>query len=266
MVKNQDMSRFKAINILDTLFVCVSVLLIVFSLIQFFVGSFLLSLLLAIVVTASLIFIYKAIKNKINTKKQLNEKEKQDTELYFYNFALLPQNKQLAIIKKFVPSSKNPIIKSRHVECDGKIILFSSALKDMDKCSFIELAKSFLNTKKEIVIFAYNYSKETIDLAENLNNSLTLLDKNNFYLLCKNNNINFKNKNKNNPKIKIKDIFINFFNKKHAKGYFFSGLLLIFTSFIIPFKNYYLFFGIILLIFSIICRIKKQDVIKEFKF
>ena len=260
------MSRFKFINILDSIFICGSILLIVFALIQFFVGNYFLSLILAIVVSASLIFIFKVIKNKITGKKQLDETEKQETEMYFYNFALLSQNKQLNLIKKLIPASKNPIIKSHHIECDGKIILYSSMLKDMDKCSFIELIKNYLNTKKEIVIFAYKYSNDTTNLAHTLDKSIILLDKNNFYLLCKKYNINFEYKCKNNQKIKIKDLFINFFNKKHTKGFFFSGLLLIFTSFIIPFKNYYLFFGIILLIFSIICKTKKQEKIKEFEF
>lgn len=260
------MSRFKLINILDTIFVCISLFLIVFALIQFFVGNFLLSFALSIVVSFSIIFIYRYAKNKISGKKQLKAKEKQDTEIYYYNFALLNKSKQLNLIKQFIPSSKNPIIKSSHLECNGKIILYSPTLKDMDKCSFIELIKDHLNNKKEIVTFAYNYSNEVKELANNLDKKIILLDKNNFYLMCKNNKIIFKNKINNNEKIKIKDIFANFFNKKHSKGFFLSGFVLILTSFIIPFKNYYLFFGIILLIFSIICKTKKQVEIKDFEF
>lgn len=265
-VKHNSMSKFKFINILDLVFVCISTFLIVFALIQFFVGSFLLSAFLSVVVTFSILFIFRLTKNKICANKQLKLEEQQNAETYYYNFAFMSKTKQLELIKKFVPQAKNPTIKSSHVEYENKIILFSSTLNEMSKCEFIETIKNSLSTKKEIVVLAYSFSPEVKKIANTLNKKIVLLDKNNFYLFCKNINIKFENKYKNNEKIKIKDIFINFFNKKHAKGFFFSGFILILTSFIIPFKNYYLIYGSILLIFSIICKFKKQEIISEYKF
>lgn len=64
---------------------------------------------------------------------------------------------------------------------------------------------------------------------------------------------NFKTKIKNSIKTKASNI-----SKKHFKELFFSGLSLLFLSLIIPFSNYYLVVGSILLIISIITLFKKN--------
>ncbi len=264
--KNFCMSKFKLINILDKVFVCFVLFLIVFALVQFFVGGFGLSLFLSLLVTASILCVFYFFKHKISSKKELAKSTAFEIENCYLNFSMMSKTQQLNLIKKFVPTDNCPIVKSNHIDCKNQIIVVIQSSKEIDKSSFIDCIKNCLGTQKEIVVFAHSYSSDTKEFAKMLNKKIVLLDKNNFYLLCKNNKIIFKNNFKNIEKIKLKDIFVNFFDKKHTKGFFFSGFVLIFTSFIIPFQNYYLFFGIILLIFSLICKVKKPAVVEEFKF
>lgn len=264
--KNFCMSKFKLINILDKVFIAFTLFLILFALIQFFVGSFGLSLFLSLVVTASFLCVFHFVKRKIYNTKQAKQVATLEAESCYLNFAMMSTQRQLSLIKKFVPAEKCPVIKSGHIECKNQIVVVAPSSQELNKNAFVDCIKNCWSTKKEIVIFANSFSTDTIDFAKTLNKKIILLDKNNFYLLCENNKITFKNNFKNIEKIKFKDIFINFFDKKHAKGFFFSGFVLIFTSFIIPFKNYYLIFGIILLIFSLVCKIKKSPKFEEFKF
>ena len=61
--------------------------------------------------------------------------------------------------------------------------------------------------------------------------------------------------NLKSPKLTLKEIAKNFFLPQKSKSYFFCGLILIFSSIILPCHIYYLVFGTALLIFSILCRI-----------
>lgn len=260
------MSRFKLVNIFDTIFVVFTLFLIIFSIIQFFVGNFWLSLLLSCITTFAFLFIYHTIKSHNRVKKEVAKITSEDIENCYSNFAMLTKCQQLNLIKKFIPVDKTPCIKSNKIITSNQIIEVSNNIKEVDKSSLIEIIKGDLSNKKEIVIVAYDYSQDAREFVKTLNTKMTLLDKNNFYLMCKQYKIMFKNTFKKAEKIKFKNIIKNFFHKKHAKGFFFSGFVLIFTGFIVPFKNYYLFFGVILLIFSLICKIKKQATIEEFKF
>ena len=51
----------------------------------------------------------------------------------------------------------------------------------------------------------------------------------------------------------------NFIQPKKAKSYFCCGLLLIFSGFIIPMKTYYFVLGSLLLLFAIMCKLKKYN-------
>ena len=57
-------------------------------------------------------------------------------------------------------------------------------------------------------------------------------------------------------KIKVVDLMKSFFVPSKAKSYFLCGLILIFSSIILPFHVYYLIFGSLLLLFSIICKLQ----------
>ena len=261
------MSRFKLVNIIDSIFISFTLFLIVFSIIQFIVGDFALTLIFSILVTLSIIFVTRYLKGKKKLKTDLNTKTKLEIENYYLNFSLYSLQKQLKTILEFIPKEKSAEIKNNHIEYQNTVVIILNSLEEISKDELIYEIKNFLHRKLNIICLGYAFKKEAIELGKSINENITFLDKYDFYKLCINNNIKIENKIKiKQEKIKIKDIALNFFNKKHAKGFFFSGFILIFTSFIIPFRNYYLFFGIILLIFSLICRLKKSEQIKDFNF
>jgi VIT1/CCC1 family predicted Fe2+/Mn2+ transporter len=57
-------------------------------------------------------------------------------------------------------------------------------------------------------------------------------------------------------KLSLKDVLKNSLNRSHAKGYFISGLILLFTSLIVPFKLYYIIISSTLFTLSLLCMFK----------
>ena len=76
------------------------------------------------------------------------------------------------------------------------------------------------------------------------------------YFLSQNLFPNCSNLNTENERRNFKIIIKNFINPKKSKSYFLCGLVLIFSSLILPFKTYYLVFGSTLLILSIVCKLQ----------
>ena len=79
----------------------------------------------------------------------------------------------------------------------------------------------------------------------------------NLYFKPKNIYPNSSNINGKVLKTNWQTILKNFFLPHKAKSYFICGLVLIFSSIILPFKTYYIIFGSILLMFALICKLKK---------
>ena len=54
----------------------------------------------------------------------------------------------------------------------------------------------------------------------------------------------------------FKDFIKKFFLPHKAKSFFLCGLVLIFSSIILPYQTYYLIFGSLFLIFSVVCKLQ----------
>ena len=59
-------------------------------------------------------------------------------------------------------------------------------------------------------------------------------------------------------KLSYKDILRITFDKQRTKGYFISGLILIVSSLFVPYNIYYVISGSLLMLFALICSIKKR--------
>ena len=90
----------------------------------------------------------------------------------------------------------------------------------------------------------YYYSDKIIEQTKNFINTKDFNDAEKILAFCYDKNL------------QIKDILKNSLSRSHAKGYFISGLILLFTSLIIPFKIYYVVFSSVLFILSILCKFK----------
>ncbi len=68
---------------------------------------------------------------------------------------------------------------------------------------------------------------------------------------------NTSNLNIKKEKLTFKFILKNLFTPQKTKPFFLCGLVLIFSSIILPFRTYYLIFGSLFLILSLVCKLRK---------
>ena len=86
---------------------------------------------------------------------------------------------------------------------------------------------------------------------------INFINKSELFAILKNANIQLDDSNINSTvnKIKFKDILQGIFTPNKARGYFLCGLVLIFSSIILPYHVYYVVVGSMLMLFSVICKI-----------
>ena len=112
---------------------------------------------------------------------------------------------------------------------------------------------------QNLTIFCANYSQDIKAIANafknkqiNLVNLEQLFEIFNAYDI----KIDTSNIDLNKHKITIKELLKNSISRNKSKPYFISGLVLLLTSLIIPYRVYYVIFSSILFALSLICRFK----------
>ena len=180
--------------------------------------------------------------------------------------------------------------KSEYISFISKVFcskfIFNYFFKNKEKYLYIDLRKiqnendfyeinNFYqdNNLDEIILVCENYDDNFISLVNESKNNFILYDSQSFIsLLCQTNlypidiSQKISKKEKLNKYLKNKkSTVIDNISKKHFKDFFFSGISLIILSIFIPFSSYYIYFGTILLIFSIICLLNnhKSNIPKE---
>lgn len=254
------MSKFRFVNIIDTLFFSVVTFFIIFAWIQFFLKNLFLALFLSAFVSFGLLFIVRWFKNR----KHLTLQQRANNSASFKRFKLAIQiasHTQLVnIIKKILPA--NCTIKSHF----GDVVYEKNNVSHIITFLFDnELTESklldIIKTKrfKHIIIICSNINTNSQNVAKVFKNKrIDLLSLEQLFDLCNENGITIDTSyiNIEKSKITLKEIFKNSLSRNKSKGYFISGLVLLFTSIIIPFKIYYVVFSTILFILSAVCRFK----------
>ena len=265
------MSRLKFIKIIDLLFIIFITFLISFAIIQFFLGSYVLSTFLAIILTFSILIIVNFINTKKYEKQSIKENNRQLAENNALNFQTYPEQKKLNLVLQLIPDTLTKKIVGQHIEFYNEnnnfksVIIIENNIEKIDKTTLINLAKTFINKTHKLIIICNNYETELDDFVNTLQNiKIMLIDKYSFFEICQKTNlkieetIQFKKINKSYLKF-----FKNFFNKKHFKGFLLTGIITLFTSWIVPFKTYYLVVSCILLIGAIMCIFPKNKIISK---
>lgn len=255
------MSRFKFINILDAVFISVSVFLLVFAWLNFYISNLFLSILASAIVSSCLLFFINFLKNKSRAKTNEKQSNQLKAEQYATNFQLYSEAQKLKTISKFIDDNYEFKIHTHYLTIpENKTYIFiANHVEKVSKSILLNFIKSYIKKANQIIIFTNEYDQDALNFSKSISNiKIKLLNKLDFYSLCTLYNVGIKEiietKQTKRP---ISQFFKSFFSKKHSKGFFISGLLILFTSLIIPFKNYYIIWGSILIIFSIICRLPK---------
>lgn len=255
------MSKFKIVNLFDKIFVSVAVFLIIYAWINFFIRDLFTTFILSLIFSAGVVFLIFFIFNKrkektINTKKYLK-----DVDEKFLAFRLLNLKEQLILLKSIVEKNfttriigENLVLKK---DKKTQLVIIATSIQKIDEYSFVNLIKGTPKVDQIEIIcndFENNINTKIFkDTTIVFTTKKKLYDEYFFkyviYPDCSNLNIQ-------KGKIKLKEIMKNLFVPSKAKSYFLCGLILIFSSIILPYHTYYLIFGSTLLIFSIVCKLQ----------
>jgi len=255
------MSRYKLINLFDKVFITISIFLIIFAWINFFIRNLFATFILSLIFSSAVVFLVFYLSNKKTVKKNINKKYLQDIDEKFLVFRLLSKTKQLYLLHSILNIKYPTRIINDYIvyKINNKkhLILIATNEEKITNFNFINLIQGKDNVDRiEIICNDFEPNINTkilnqIDIVFTDKKKLydEYFSKNSLYPVSQN-----INKNKTNLTWKI--VFKNLFIPSRAKSYFFCGLILIFSSIILPYHYYYLIFGSILLIFGIICKIR----------
>ena len=132
---------------------------------------------------------------------------------------------------------------------------------------FFEINEFFCeNNLNEIILVCEGFDETFLSLVQESNNKFVLYDKQNFLELMTQSNIfplnisaEISKKQKLAKYFKSKKtLYLSNISKTRFKDFFFSGTSLIILSIFVPFASYYIYFGTILLIISVICLLNKN--------
>ena len=254
------MSKFKFINIVDTLFILVVILLIIFAWVQYFIKNLILSIAISLIISIGIIVLLYYLKSKKYNNAQSVIKRNKDFSVFKIAIQTLSISKFNAIIKKIIPSQYN-------ARCNNNNVYFEKEKLVYIATSYFsnELSEScLLNIIKEkkcdnLIVFCSSYSQNAKSILNSFKNlKIELVDLEQLFELFNKKNIVLDTSNISlaNNKIQFKQLLKNIISRNKSKGYFISGLVLLFTSIIIPYKIYYVIFSSILFTLSILSRFK----------
>ena len=256
------MSKYKIINLIDKLFISICIFLVIYAWINFFIRNLYLTFLLSLIFTFACVFLLYFFINKKQTKKVASKNYLRDIEEKFLAFRLLSKENKILFISKILSLAYKTEIKNNllcYYKNDKKhLVIIATNFEKLNEYEFINLLEEIPNKVDCIDIICNNYTPSiNVNILKDIKTNF--ITKKNLYedYFLKNQIFPDTSKiNKETHKVKLKDLMINFFAPHKAKSFFFCGLILIFSAIILPYHYYYLIFGTLFLISSIICKIK----------
>ena len=254
------MSKFKIFNLFDKLFITVAIFLIAYAWINFYIRSLWITFVLSLIITFASVFVLYYFLNKKSSKVALSNKEKAEINKTFYIFRLTPNEERLKLLKTVLE-------KTYKTELKNGILIYS---KDEKSHLVITATKYELITQNELICLLDGFLQVNCNVIDIICNEHTVtnskifkdkdinfINKSELFAILKNANIQLDDSNINSTvnKIKFKDILQGIFTPNKARGYFLCGLVLIFSSIILPYHVYYVVVGSMLMLFSVICKI-----------
>lgn len=256
------MSKFKVINLIDKVFISSSIFLVIYAWINFFIRDLWTTFILSLIFSFACVFLLFFIINKRNEKKSHTKEYYKDVEEKFLCFNLMSKSEKLDLLKSIISSG-----------CECKKLTDSLLTTHGSKTTQIFIATNLGKLTQNHLINIISNRRQNVDIVkivceefdQNLNTKILtnleieIINKKKLYdeyFLAKNTFPNCANLNRKNDRKKLKDVLKNFIVPQKAKSYFCCGLILIFSSIILPYHNYYLIFGSSLLILSIICKLQ----------
>lgn len=256
------MSKFKIVNLFDKIFVSVSIFLIIYAWLNFYIRNLFSTFILSLIFSSAIIFVLYYFLNKKQERVKLNKKSTDEMNKSFLSFRLTPKKEKFDLLyqifsREYETKLDNGILS--YVKDDKKhIVLIATHIDRINENELINLVDEFVNLDFDVIDIICQ------DVSQNINSNI-FIDKKIVFLTKEKLYTDYFSKYSIFPddskidtsitKLKFRDILKNFFLPEKARSYFFCGLILIFSSIILPYHIYYILFGSTLLIFAIVCKL-----------
>ena len=256
------MSKFKIINLFDKLFISISIFLIIYAWINFYVRNLWTTFFLSLIFSAACVFVLYYFLNKKQEKVELGKKNTDEMNKSFLVFRLTPRKQKMELLynllsKEFNTKLDNGIL--TYIKDEKKhLVIVATHIERISENDLINLVDEFLDIDVDVIDIICNDVNPNINSKIFVDKKITFITKQKLYLDYFSKYQIFPDNSKIDTsitKLRFKDILNNMFIPQKAKSYFFGGLILIFSSIILPYHIYYIVFGSLLLIFSILCKI-----------
>ena len=205
------------------------------------------------VIFSILFFITKGKKDKT---KYVRKKEQRAVDQTINEIQFLPKSEIIRLFERAFKNKNIPFERKRngilHVE-KNTVYLFKFGFETVTKADVLRAYNSFKNNK--VNIFSESFSSEVKDFSLRFNGNAILTDKRGVYEFLKSANSLPEISSPTTKENKLKRAVEEFFKVKKARKYLAFGLLFLTFSFFTVYKLYYVVFGGVLLLFSLLCRI-----------
>lgn len=256
------MSKFKIINLFDKLFISISIFLIIYAWINFYVRNLWTTFFLSLIFSAACVFVLYYFLNKKQEKVELGKKNTDEMNKSFLVFRLTTRKQKMELLynllsKEFNTKLDNGIL--TYIKDEKKhLVIVATHIERISENDLINLVDEFLDIDVDVIDIICNDVNPNINSKIFVDKKIIFITKQKLYLDYFSKYQIFPDNSKIDTsitKLRFKDILNNMFIPQKAKSYFFCGLILIFSSIILPYHIYYIVFGSLLLIFSILCKI-----------
>lgn len=256
------MSKFKIVNLFDKIFVSVSIFLIIYAWLNFYIRNLFSTFILSLIFSSAIIFVLYYFLNKKQERVKLNKKSTDEMNKSFLSFRLTPKKEKLDLLyqifsREYETKLDNGILS--YVKDDKKhIVLIATHIDRINENELINLVDEFVNLDFDVIDIICQDVSQNINSNIFIDKKIVFLTKEKLYTDYFSKYLIFPDDSKIDTsitKLKFRDILKNFFLPEKARSYFFCGLILIFSSIILPYHIYYILFGSTLLIFAIVCKL-----------
>lgn len=255
------MSKFKIVNLIDKLFITISTFLIVYAWINFYIRDLFITFIFSLIFTFALVYVLFYFVGKKETKKHISKKKIEDINLNFLAFKLSSKIDKLNLLYSILKINHNPLIKDEKIIFSNNektyTYIMATEFTKIDQNELLNiLDRTDFNTDYLYIVcnsFSSNintkiFKNREIHFIDKEKLYTDYFEKNNLYPDCSNINTTIN-------KLNLVQILKLFFLPHKAKSYFICGLILIFSSIVLPYHVYYLIFGSVLMLFAIICKL-----------
>ncbi len=248
------MKKFILLKTPELIFFNFVVFMLCFVWLRYFLPSFFVCLFLSLIICFCTSFFLFKFKAKQQTK-QNSAKEKQQSNEQYLNTLKLSSIKNNTNYFFCLLSQKHKCTKTFiSVVVDGPTTLSIYPIFKFEELCESDIAKVFSHKKEkhQSIILCDRITKSANILANQLN--IIVYEKKDVFQLFENSTI-LPNKTilNSNTKINFKLLLKGAISKKRCKNYFIAASVLLLSSFLVPYRIYYLVFATILYVLSLVC-------------